>query len=148
MPIAEPTGYLGRFQQGEEVPLVCVTTDRNGAPIDPPDVPWAAIYLDGGVRELVETRQMAATLRGIETGVFRLPLLLGTKYATAGRYVVLFKWLDQNNRAHCIPTSFTLNPGGSPDGAVIALHYLERPDSRYVMYQTDAGRLVRGRNPR
>lgn len=140
--------YLGRFQQGEELPLTLQCIDSTFVPADPLYEPVATIYRDGAPPTLIETRYLAADLRGVQDGLFRLPLFLGQVYSTAGRYLVIFRWQDAGFNAHSMVASFTLLPGGSPDGAVIALKYVERPDSRYLLFQTDGGRLVRGRNPR
>lgn len=139
--------YLGRFQQGQELPLALQCVDATGAPADPVALPVITLYRDGASKVLVETRPLAADLRGVKLGSFRLALFLGEVY-TAGRYLVVFRWADANGVGHSQVGVFMLYPGGSPDGSVIALKYVERPDSRYLMWQTDAGRLLRGRNPR
>lgn len=140
--------YLGRFQQGVEIPLLlqCVNAEREAD--DPLDVPHATVYRDGVPPVLVETRALAATLRGVAAGVFRLPLFLGSSYATAGRHLVVYRWVDSDGVARCTTGSFVLLPGGSADGAVVGMHHVARPDARYLLYQTDSGRLIRGRNPR
>jgi hypothetical protein len=140
--------YLGRYQQGEELPLRVQCVDAAGAPADPAAVPAATVYRDGATPTLLETVALAAQLRGVEVGVFGRPHFLGPLYATAGPHKVLYRWQDAGGVAHCLPAYFTLLPGGDADGAVIALAYAERPDARYLIYQTDGGRLVRGRNPR
>jgi hypothetical protein len=148
MPAIEETLYLGRYQQGQELPLLCQCTDVNGVPQDPTQLPGVKVYRDGATPTLIESRVLSPDLRGVEDGVFRLPLFLGGLYGTAGRYIGLFLWVDQASVVHQIPFCFTLNPGGSADGAVTAMTYVERPEARFLLYSTDAGRLVRGRNPR
>lgn len=145
-PIDQPV-YLGRVQQGQELPLALQCVDATGAPADPVGLPVATFYRDGATKMRIETRPIAADLRGVKAGAFRLSLFLGELYTT-GRHLIVFRWADQNGVPHCQVATFMLLPGGSPDGAVIALKYVERPDSRYLMWQTDAGRLLRGRNPR
>lgn len=140
--------YLGRYQQGVELPLSLQCVDASDSPDDPQDVPVATIWLDGSTPALVETVELAAAERGVVTGFFRRPHFLGNSYSSAGRYLVVYKWLDSDGTGHAKEASFTLLPGGSDDGAVIAATPVERPDARYLLYQTDAGSLVRGRNPR
>lgn len=144
----DAAGFIGRFQQGQEVPLTLQCVDAAGTSDDPLEVPRATLYRDASTPVIVETVQMAADLRGVATGFFRLGLFLDNLYGTPGRYLVVYKWRDSDGVAHCKPASFVLLPGGSADGAVISATYVERPDASYLLYQTDAGRLIRGRNPR
>jgi hypothetical protein len=140
--------YRGRFQQGEELPLTIQTVDGDGLPADPTTLPVAKVYLDGATPTLLESFELAADLRGVDVAMFRLPLFLGLLYDTAGRHLVTISYIDSEGEAKVEVSSFTLLPGGSPDGAVVAMKYVERPDSRYLLWQTDGGRMVRGRNPR
>lgn len=140
--------FLGRFQQGQELPLHLQCVNATGGAGDPTDLPRASVYRDGASPAFVETVELAADLRGVVAGYFRRGLFLDNLYSTAGRYLVVFKWTDSNTVAHCRVASFMLLPGGSADGAVISLKHVERPDASYLLYQTDAGRLIRGRNPR
>lgn len=140
--------YLGRYQQGVELPMVLQCTDVNDVANDPLDVPHVTIYRDGAPPTLKSSYRMAADLRGVATGLFRLPLFLDTLYSATGRHLVIFKWTDSNGVAHHKPASFHLLPGGHPDGAVISMYYILRPDASYLIHQNDSGRIIRGRNPR
>lgn len=140
--------YLGRLQQGTELQLVLQCRDAAGEPEDPLHPPVASIYRDGGTPTFLESVSLAAALRGVATGVFRLPLFLGPVFSVATRHLLILRWVDQAGRARQRVGVFNLIPGGSPDGAVTAIHYVNRPDARYLMYSTDGGRLLRGRNPR
>ena len=140
--------YLGRQQQGTELLLVLQCVDSADKSEDPADVPVCSIYRDGASPTLIETVDLAADLRGVLSGLFRRPLFLGDSYGTAGRHLLVYRWVDGAGRARQRVGSFYLLPGGSPDGAVIAVTYLSRPDARYLLYQTDGGQIIRGRNPR
>ncbi len=140
--------YIGRYQCGVEVPFVLQCTDVNNSPNDPLAIPSLSIYLDGAPPVLKGTYAIPADLRGTATGVFRFPLFLDTLYRTTGRYLAIFKWTDSNGVAHHKPGSFYILPGGHPDGAILSMVYIQRPDATYLMHQNDSGRLVRGRNPR
>ncbi len=139
--------YLGRFQQGQEVPFVLQCTGMSGNPDDPQYPPAVTIYQDANPPVLMETRLMAASERGVVAGLFRLPRFLVTGY-DAGRYLVVFRWTDSDGEARMKVASFTVNPGGSADGAVISMHHVVKPEAGYLIWQTDAGWLVRGKNPR
>lgn len=140
--------FLGRYQQGQELPVTLQCVNAATGPSDPTELPRLEIYRDGATPTLIETVQLAADLRGVAVGVFRRGVYLGERYGTAGRYLLVAKYTDTDGTAHCEHGSFMLLPGGSDDGAVIAAKYVERPDASYLLYQTDAGRLIRGRNPR
>jgi hypothetical protein len=140
--------YLGRYQQGQEIPLTLQCVDANDAPADPLTVPVAKLYLDGATPTLVEAVKLAPDLRGVEVGLFRVPHFLGGLYGATGRYLVTVSYVDANGVGRVSTRSFHLLPGGSPDGSVISMKYVQRPDSRFLIWQTDGGRMVRGRNPR
>lgn len=141
--------YLGRFQQGEEVPLTLACRTAAGVPEDPADDPVVTVYRDdAGTLALVQTVELAACNRGAATGHFRRPLFLGITYSTTGRYLVIFRWATAGGVARSVTGSFTVLPGGDGDGHVIAQCFVARPDANHLIAQTDSGRVVRGRNPR
>lgn len=140
--------YLGRFQQGDEISLAIQCTDAAGTPDDPSEMPTATISLDGDPPEAIDVLDLAADQRGVEDGYFRRQLHLGSRYATAGRYIVVFKWLDSDSVARVATASFHLLPGGDGDGAVIAMHSSQKPDASYLLMQCDSGKLIRKANPR
>lgn len=140
-------GFIGRFQQGQEVPFVLQCTSAVGVPDDPLYPPAVTIYQDANPPVVVETRLMAAAERGVVAGLFRYPRFLVTGYA-AGRYLAIFRWTDSGGVSRMKVASFTINPGGSADGAVVALHHVGKPEAGYLIWQTDAGYIVRGKNPR
>ena len=140
--------YLGRFQQGDELPLVVQTTTQGGSPFIPLYNPVAKIYRDGDPPTLIEAVTLPADQQGVDTAVFRTERQLTSLYGTAGRYLVLFCWAITGGTTLTSCASFTLLPGGSPDGAAIGLFFLRRPNATYLIRQTDAGLLIRGKNPR
>lgn len=140
--------YLGRFQQGQEIPLVLQCTDAEGSPDDPASIPRLSVFIDRSGLQIIETVDMPADLRDVVVGLFRKPLFLGAAYSEAGRYLVLFKWLDSNNVPHVKTASFHILPNGSSDGSIIAMRYTSRPDANYLIWQCDSGRIIRKPNPR
>lgn len=141
----ETVGYIGRYQQGQELRLVIRCTTTNNVPNTPLLYPVAKIYRGG---TLVESVELAADSQGEETGVFRRSLQLGSLYSTTGRYEVVYTYPTSAGAGRVRVGSFTLLPGGSPDGTVVAIHYARRPNAAYLIRQTDAGLLIRGKNPR
>ena len=146
--MADNSGFLGRFQQGQELTALLRTTTAAGTPDTPLYHPRAKIYRDGSPPALVEQVLLPADQQGIDTGVFRLTRQLTGAYGTAGRYLVVFAWVTSAGAARSAQTSFTLLPGGSPDGATISLFCVRRPNASYLIRQTDSGLLIRGKNPR
>ena len=140
--------YLGRWQQGEILPLAVTTTTPAGAAADPAAEPVATIYRDGASLTRVKQVTLAAHDRGARAGEFRLPLALGAEFGTAGRYLVVIRWVTDDGVPRVRTGNFYLLPGGSADGAVVSMAFVTRPDASHLVYQTDAGRMVRGRNPR
>lgn len=153
--------YLGRLQQGSEIALVLQCTDADEAPDDPTYAPWVQIWQDerndNGSADpddiespitMIYSDKMPADLRGVDDGVFRLPLFLGSLYAAAGRYIAIFKWTDSDGVAHTRSASFHVLPGGSADGSVISMFFSSRADATYLVFQCDSGRLIRKPNPR
>lgn len=140
--------YLGRWQQGEIFPLAVTTTTPAGAAADPQAEPVATVYRDGATLTRVKQVTLAAHDRGAAAGEFRLSLLLGAEFSTAGRYLVVIRWVTAGGVARVRTGTFYLLPGGSADGSVIGLVFVTRPDASHLVMQTDSGRMLRGRNPR
>lgn len=140
-------GYLGRFQRGQELVVVarCLTALE---PDDPTAAPVLTIYRGASPPVQAYQAVMAADQRGVEEGAFRLAVFLGQAFVGTGRHLVVVRYPDGGGTARVGVGSFHLTPGGSADGAVIALHPVERPNARFLVQQLDSGRLLRGRNPR
>lgn len=135
--------YRGRYRLGDHVPLFMLTHDANGTPTAPSDPPLAVVW-KGNTK--LTTFRMPITERYVQTGTFAHFIRLGEDYAV-GPYSVIYHYtagsyvgLDQDD--------FEIVEGGDPDGAVIALHFLQRPQAGYLVAQFDSGRLWAGRNPR
>jgi hypothetical protein len=137
-------GYLGRFQQGTELPVV-VQCEAAGSPAWPLAAPTLSVFGPTGVQF---DRVMGAAMQGVTPGTFRLSQYLGLAFAATGMYGVVVRYTDALGQGRMQTGSFYLLPGGSPDGAVVAMQQVRRPAGQYLLWQTDSGRLVRGLNPR
>lgn len=142
------SAYLGRWQQGEFLPLAVSTTKAGRVAEDPAAEPVATIYRDGTTLSLVRQVTLAAHDRGATSGAFRHPLFLGAEFSAAGRYLVVIRWTTAAGVARCQAGTFYLLPGGSADGAIIGMCFIARPDANHLVMQTDSGRMLKGRNPR
>lgn len=139
--------FYGRLQQGTELPLVLQALDADDEPATPDAYPVVDVYRDASPPVKVATAQLAADNQGFITGFFRLPLFLDARFTTEGRYLVVMKWVVGGDVLYR-HGSFTLLPGGSSDGSVLSMFYNEGANARFVIFQTDAGLLIRGKNPR
>lgn len=136
--------YLGRYQVGTELPLVFRAT-RGGAP----DVPLVHPVFEfrTAAMALIGATRVPADDQGVTVGMFRGPLFVGSQFAP-GRVWVFVRWTDSSGAPRVEVQAVDVAPGGSPDGAIIALHTVERPNALSLVYITDAGLLARGINPR
>jgi hypothetical protein len=136
--------HLGRYQIGTELPL-CLQCTLARAPDVPSTHPtYEARAADGTVA--ASGRVAADPLPGV-AGLFRGPLFLDDAFAV-GRYTVAYRWKDSAAADRVELQTVDVIPGGDSDGAIIALHSVERPDRTSLVYQTDGGVLARGLNPR
>ncbi len=141
--------YLGRFKQGDEIYVTQqVTALGTLNPTIPLASPWYQVYRDDTVPvRLVDTR-MAAYQPSLSDGVFRLSTFFGSLFGTPANYFIIVRWTDANGAGCQRIHTFELLPSGSPNGAVITMAEVVRPDARYILCTTDGGMLVRHKNPR
>lgn len=95
---------------------------------------------------LIIRTELAADSQGLPPGHFRLGVFLGANFPESGWLYGHFQWDD--GVAHVQAFTARLLPGGSPNGSVIAMKYVRRPAANFVVYQTDAGFVMKGTNPR
>lgn len=138
-------GFLGRYPQGVELPVI-VQCETAGAAAWPDVAPVVTFTAPDGT--VVLNRVMGADLQGVRLGTFRLPQFLGTPFATTGPYRVVARYKDGAGNPRVLVGHFRLLAGGNRDGAVVSMRAVRRPNANYLVYQTDSGKLVRGRNPR
>lgn len=136
--------YLGRYQIGQELPL-CLQCTLARAPDVPSTHPTYEARSDAGA-VAASGRVAADPLPGV-AGVFRGPKFLDDSF-DVGRYTIAYRWKDSGGADRVELQVVDIVPGGHPDGAIVSLHPVERPDRTSLVYQTDAGVLARGLNPR
>lgn len=135
--------YLGRYQVGQEVPLILWVRNQDRTPSFPDDVPLARVVDSSGSH--IASVKMPVVDRYTVTGLFQAYLPLSTEYAV-GKYTVEYQYRVSGYSGLLLAT-FEVVPGGDVGGSVISLYTVERPEARYVVAQLDTGRLVAGRNP-
>ncbi len=137
--------YLGRFQQGQDVPLLVVVRDQHGSPVDPTlGTPKARIYsLD--TMTAVETVDLVH-LRYARIGqVYSLPLRLTVSYPV-GRYGVLLQ-APVDSFAGVSLSIFEVVASGDPAGPVIASYTVAESTGDLVLGQLASGAVVVGQKP-
>lgn len=138
------TRYLGRYLVGTELPMIFRAT-KGGAS----DIPLThpTFEFRTAAMALIQATRVPADDQGVIVGMFRGPLFLGAQFPV-GRVWIFVRWADSDGVPRVETQAVDIAPGGNPDGAVIALHTVERPNALNLISLTDAGLLVRGINPR
>lgn len=133
---------LGRFHVGDSIPLAVSSEDNNGVPTLPTAAPTARIYSGS---TLIETVSLPIWDRYKVTAYFQKRHRLGSSYS-AGTYLVVYGWTISATSYKKV-AFFQVYSGGDADGNVIAAAAVERPEANYILYETESGSLMAGRNP-
>lgn len=139
--------YLGRYQLGEDMPLPLTTVDASNLPTAPDNAPVAQIFNSSGT-QVMSGRMPVMDRYGTSTACtfFMLPVYLSGDYS-AGLYSYVLTW--NIAAAPFVETgTFEVVAGGDSNGTVIAMTFFHKPQADFVVYQTDAGKLRRGRGPK
>ncbi len=132
--------YLGRYQQGQQVPLEIQCFQPRVVKGLPDAAPVARMYRDG---VLVQTETLPVNQDGV--GRFGRTYRLG-RQDDPGLYAVIY-WYRTGGTVRSLWQTFEVIPGGDPAGPVIAATVLERPDGDQVLAQFGSGVLAVGRDP-
>lgn len=137
--------FIGRYKLGDAVPLYVKTVDTNGVATLPDDCPTVKVWNSSGT--LILNQKMPIIERFTQTGNFCYPLFLGVLWAT-GTYTAVYYWTTGSQTFNGLDCdTFEIVDGGNKDGNVIAMYFFDRPQAKYVVYETDSGVLIQGRNP-
>lgn len=134
-------GYLGRFQQGQNVLILVSPTDDQGAPATPDATP-TVVVTDPMSNVIVSTK---ATMLGDDQH-FGLKLFLGFNFDNFGRYSIESTFIVGEVTTN-ISGLFDMVGGGDGTGKVISMMSYSRPDAEYIVAQTEGGKLMHGKNP-
>jgi len=134
--------YLGRYFQGDILPVTVQCTNAAGTPTVPDNPP--AIDFRGSSGQILQA-QMPVLDRYSVTGLFSYPLRVNASFP-AGRYsaTVFYKAGTHNGLdVH----DFEVVSGGDSDGAIVTQYYWQRPEATYLVQQTEAENILLKRNP-
>lgn len=134
-------GYLGRFQQGQTVPLAVYPVNSLGVPTAPDSAP-TLILTDPSSNVVLTTK---VPLDG-DSFHFLYPLFLDFSFTTLGRFNIEYSYFISGVQT-TVPGSFDLVGGGDGAGTIISLISYTRPDAVYICAQTSSGRLMQGKGP-
>lgn len=134
--------YLGRKKLGEELAFPIVTTNAAGTPSFPTEAPILDVW--SGTTLLLSGLKMPK-IDGAATGVFKLGIFLDGRFA-AGHHEGVARWTISTYIGVEV-LKFEITAGGDAKGAIIAMHHLEIPQERFIVAQTDAGRLFKLKRP-
>jgi hypothetical protein len=138
--------YLGRYQEGQEVPLWVMVVDARGRPLDPTTVPPTATIYDLGTG-LRAGAVALPKLRGSRvSAVYEGRLRLGDDYPP-GRYGALVRASTGAFTGQTL-LIFEVMAGGDARGPVPAAYAAETPVGWRFLAQVGSGALIEGRRPR
>ena len=138
--------FIGRQQLGTELTIGVLCHDASDTPTAPAAAPTIEVWT--GTTKLL-TGQMIPVMDRYGTTVaasyFQYNLFLDGKYA-AGQYKVLYRY-TVGSYVGLEEDTFQVLAGGDADGTITSLIYYSRPQAAFVVWQTDAGKVQKGRNP-
>lgn len=146
--------FLGQYYQGDDLVIShrAYSSTPSDAELSFDDAsPTVEIFRTNDAIELVYASKMMAAYEhpGI-AGMFRLNVLLNSVFNEVGYYTAVISWHYETGDNPLIVRycPFEILPGGSSNGTITAMAEVARPDKRFLLCGTSAGRLMRRKNPR
>jgi hypothetical protein len=140
--------YRGRIMQGQELTLGLRTLNGSNVPTAPDAAPTFEIYGESsGTRVLTQKFIPPLDRYGtaVPATVWQYNQFMDERLS-AGRYTIVYRWTISSFYGTALD-SFEVVAGGNPKGTAISSYYYRRPNADFVVQQTDAGRIIKGRNP-
>lgn len=149
---------LGRYQQGDWIPITVITDDASGNTSWPTDASGATVYPFVSILNPSLTHQsvviadqgMPALNRDDANllGYHRIWQRLGPEFPV-GQYIVRVGWQSgSNSENRAVVHTFRVVAGGDDAGSYIAMTEYRVPHANHIVGFTDGGRLESRRNPR
>lgn len=133
---------LGDVQLGAEIPFVATCTDGT-SPAFPTQAPVLSLFSGA---TLIRRVLLPIDAQADQPGVFRLQLFLNSDFPV-GPITGFVQWRN-GGLNFCETVWMRILPGGDPAGSVISLEYVRRPQAGVLLWETDAGTILKGTNPR
>ena len=135
--------YLGRHQLGTWLDITLQCADLNGVAVMPTYVPVLKVWSGTA---LVLNDEMPLIDKTIQVGLFAYRLFLGEVFAV-GSYVYDTTYV-YGGAVFLLGGRFDVMAGGHSDGQVLGMHYYHRPHADFIVYQAEAGKILKGKSPR
>ena len=148
---------LGRFQQGDWLPIPVVTDNTSGSPAFPTDNAAAVVHPYLWIIDPTQTHQLLVLAEQPLAAISRFDSNLTGRHLLyqrigpelpVGLYYVYLQWQAASatyNRRQV--HTFQVVAGGDTKGAYTSLVFYERPHANFLVGQTDGGLLEARRNP-
>lgn len=137
--------FIGRYKLGDWLPLQLQTVNGSRVATTPDDVPTVKLFNSSGT--MVYSQKLPVIERYVQTGRFYALVLLGRAFST-DTYTAVYYWTTGSGAYNGLEAdNFDIVDGGHYDGNVIGMYFFDRPQAKYIVYQTDSGVLIQGRNP-
>ena len=135
--------WLGKVQLGTYLDFYLQCTDADEVKSMPVYVPFLKVWI---ASSLIHAAEMPLLDKTSQVGLFATHLFLGNEfdvgYGTAEMYYQVGGKFGIETR------TFEIVPGGHVDGQVLGMFFYQKPAAEFVVYQTEAGTLRKGKNPR
>lgn len=137
--------YRGRFPQGKHIPLGVQCRNGSRTPVAPDQAPTFRVYSESGGAAAL-SGSLPPTERYTTAGLHEYAQFLNTSFATAGRYYVRYAYAISGTQ-YVDFDAFEVLAGGTSGGMVNSLFFLDRPDSDWIITQSDSGNANSNRGP-
>lgn len=135
--------YLGRFQNGDSVPLRVHCVDSNLDAVNPDNAPDYVVYSD--TFSDVASGKMPPKDKDKLAGLFEDSIFLGS--LDTGFYTVRYSWTELSQEFASID-NFEIISGGDASGAYTAMHFYGPPHADFIVGQLDSDTVDKRRNPK
>lgn len=136
--------YRGRRVLGQEICLGVLCVNGSRVPSEPTAAPTLSIYSDSA--RVVGGLTIPPADRYGSPGYFQRKVFLDGRFTT-GQYRAVMRYTIGAYEGVAVDT-FEIVPGGDAAGTPIAMYFYRRPNCDWVIQQTDAGTILKRRNPR
>ncbi len=138
--------FLGRRQLGEWLDISLQCQDGNKTPSLPVDAPVCTIRRGSDGVSVYNREMPIVEKEGVANGLFMAKVFLGTGFV-AGSYTVQMAF-TVGSFTDIQFRGFKIVAAGNPNGQLIGMAYFRRPNRASILYQVEAGRILRGSNPK
>lgn len=135
--------YNGRHQLGDEIMIQALCRNASKVPVNPDAAPTMDVWT--GATRIFSGLAMFPTERSNVTGLFVRPIRLAN--LALGFYNCVIRWTTSTFNGIALAT-FEVVAGGNSNGNCISMVYFQPPIGQFLVRQTDAGVILKGRNPK